>query len=236
NAVWGIFSWAILNGVWEAKDRRECFDKNVHGACWAGVRVWFNNIMYGRYFKDEQWRVNLGILIFVLWLIPLWVPEVKRKLLIAVGAIGLYPFLGAYLFLGGERSMFMAFMVPLAMINLAYNTIDWVGYKISDVSLADTLRWKLIDKVFPEKQHTYAVMALFAIVALIGAYLLRDWALVDVPSVRFGGFFLQFIISGFGITVAIPFGIILALGRRSQLPIIKACAVTFIEVFRSVPL
>ncbi|SVB83775.1 uncharacterized protein METZ01_LOCUS236629, partial [marine metagenome] len=25
NVVWGIFSWAILNGVWEAKDRRECF-------------------------------------------------------------------------------------------------------------------------------------------------------------------------------------------------------------------
>ena len=110
NVVWGIFSWAILNGVWEAKDRRECFailgkDENgipILGACWAGVRVWFNNIMFGRY-KDGQWRVILGFLILIIWLIPLWVPGVKRKFLIAAGAIGLYPFLAAYLFLGGEN-------------------------------------------------------------------------------------------------------------------------------------
>ena len=244
NAVWSVFSWAILNGVWEAKDRRDCFailgnDEAgipISGACWAGVRVWFNNMMFGRYFKDEQWRVILGFVILIVWLIPLWVPGVKRKFLIAAGAIALYPFLAAYLFLGGERSWFMSFMVPLAMINLAYNTIDWVGDKVFRVSLADTLRWKLVDRIFPEKQHTYALMALFAVLAVIVGYLIRDWGLVNVPWVRFGGFFLTFLLSGIGITVALPVGIILALGRRSQLPIIKALTVTFIEVFRSVPL
>jgi|TARA_B100000929_G_scaffold175572_1_gene138994 general L-amino acid transport system permease protein len=244
NAVWSVFSWAILNGVWEAKDRRDCFailgnDEAgipIAGACWAGVREWFNNMMFGRYFKDEQWRVILGFVILIVWLIPLWVPGVKRKFLIAAGAIGLYPFLAAYLFLGGERSWFMSFMVPLAMINLAYNTIDWVGDKVFRVSLADTLRWKLVDRIFPEKQHTYALIALFAVLAVIVGYLIRDWGLVNVPWVRFGGFFLTFLLSGIGITVALPVGIILALGRRSQLPIIKALTVTFIEVFRSVPL
>jgi len=79
-------------------------------------------------------------------------------------------------------------------------------------------------------------MALFAVLAVIVGYLIRDWGLVNVPWVRFGGFFLTFLLSGIGITVALPVGIILALGRRSQLPIIKALTVTFIEVFRSVPL
>ncbi len=243
NVVWGIFSWAILNGVWEAKDRRECFailgkDENgipILGACWAGVRVWFNNIMFGRY-KDGQWRVILGFLILIIWLIPLWVPGVKRKFLIAAGAIGLYPFLAAYLFLGGERSWFMSFMVSLTIINLVYNTTDWVGDKVFRVSLADTLRWKLVDRIIPEKQHTYALMALFAVLAVIVGYLIRGWGLDHVASVRIGGFFLTLVISGFGITVGLPAGIILALGRRSRLPIIKALTVTFIEVFRSVPL
>ena len=242
NAVTSLFSWAILNGVWEAKDRRDCFailgndeaGNPISGACWAGVRVWFNNMMFGRYFKDEQWRVILGFVILIVWLIPLWVPGVKRKFLIAAGAIGLYPFLAAYLFLGGERSWFMSFMVPLAMINLAYNTIDWVGDKVFKVSVADTLRWKLVDRIFPEKQHTYALMALFAVLAVIVGYLIRGWGLDHVASVRIGGFFLTLVISGFGITVGLPAGIILALGRRSRLPIIKALTVTFIEVFRSV--
>lgn len=236
NAVVGIFSWAILNGVWEAKDRRECFDKNVHGACWAGVREWFNNIIYGRYLRDEQWRVNLGFLLLIVWLVPLWVPDVKRKLLIAVGAIFLYPFLAAYLFLGGERSLFMSFVVSLALINLVYNTIDWVGDKTFRYSLAESLRWRLIDKFVPEKKHTYAILVLFAVLAVVLAFLIRDWTLVNVSWVRFGGLFLTLVISGIGITTALPFGIILALGRRSRLPVIKAFAVVFIEVFRSVPL
>ena len=244
NVVWGIFSWAILNGVWEAKDRRECFailgkdeaGNPIHGACWAGVREWFNNIIYGRYVKAEQWRVNLGILIFIIWLAPLWVPDLKRKVIIGFGAIGLYPFLASYLFLGGERSWFVSFMVAFAMIVFCYNTVDWVGVKAFRVSLADSLRWKIINRIFVEKQHTYALTGLFSIIAVILALLIQDWILIEVNWVRMGGFHLTLVISGFAMVVGLPCGIILALGRRSQLPIIKAFSVTFIEVFRSVPL
>ena len=244
NVVWGIFSWAVLNGVWEAKDRRECFailgkDEAgipIHGACWAGVREWTNNILYGRYIKVEQWRVDLGILIFIVWLAPLWVPDLKRKVLIGLGAIGLYPFLASYLFFGGERSWFMSFMVALAIIVFCYNTVDWVGAKAFRVSLAELLRWKVVNRIFREKQHTYALMGLFAIATVILAILIQDWILVDVNWVRLGGFHLTLVLAGCAMVVGLPCGIILALGRRSQLPIIKAFSVTFIEVFRSVPL
>ena len=43
-------------------------------------------------------------------------------------------------------------------------------------------------------------------------------------------------ISGIGIAFALPGGIVLAMGRRSQLPVIRILCTGFIEVFRSVPL
>ena len=60
--VYLLWSWGIANAVWEAENRRECFNVNPDGACWAGVIVWFNAIIYGRYPYEEQWRINLGFL------------------------------------------------------------------------------------------------------------------------------------------------------------------------------
>jgi general L-amino acid transport system permease protein len=48
--------------------------------------------------------------------------------------------------------------------------------------------------------------------------------------------FLTLVISGIGIASALPGGILLALGRRSRLPVIKVLSTAFIELFRSVPL
>jgi general L-amino acid transport system permease protein len=39
-----------------------------------------------------------------------------------------------------------------------------------------------------------------------------------------------------GITASLPFGILLALGRRSHLPLVKICSILFIEFWRGVPL
>jgi general L-amino acid transport system permease protein len=48
--------------------------------------------------------------------------------------------------------------------------------------------------------------------------------------------FLTMVIAGVGIASALPGGIILALGRRSRLPVIRVLSTAFIELFRSVPL
>ena len=44
------------------------------------------------------------------------------------------------------------------------------------------------------------------------------------------------ILSFVGIAVSLPLGILLALGRRSQMPVIKTLCVGFIEIIRGVPL
>lgn len=57
-----------------------------------------------------------------------------------------------------------------------------------------------------------------------------------VENSRWGGLPLTLILSTFGIAFAFPLGVLLALGRRSKLPAIKAICVAYIELIRGVPL
>ncbi|PAU54519.1 amino acid ABC transporter permease [Pseudomonas sp. PIC25] len=60
--------------------------------------------------------------------------------------------------------------------------------------------------------------------------------LEDVPTSRWGGLMLTLVIASVGIAGALPLGILLALGRRSNMPAIRVISVTFIEFWRGVPL
>ncbi len=57
-----------------------------------------------------------------------------------------------------------------------------------------------------------------------------------VTTDKWGGLMLTIIISLVGILMALPLGTILALGRRSHMPIVKSLSVVFIEFWRGVPL
>ncbi len=57
-----------------------------------------------------------------------------------------------------------------------------------------------------------------------------------VPSSKWGGLLLTLIISLTGIVVSLPLGILLALGRQSELPVIRWLSIGFIEFVRGVPL
>src|SRR3546814_3839579 len=60
--------------------------------------------------------------------------------------------------------------------------------------------------------------------------------LTQVPNANWGGLPLTLGLSVIGLAVAFPLGILLALGRRSDLPAIKAICVAYIELIRGVPL
>lgn len=60
--------------------------------------------------------------------------------------------------------------------------------------------------------------------------------LTYVENTLWGGLPLTLILATFGIALAFPFGVVLALGRRSKLPAIKSICVIYIELIRGVPL
>ena len=72
---------------------------------------------------------------------------------------------------------------------------------------------------------------------LIAAFLLiGGLGLEGVTTNQFGGFMLNLVAGITGIVLSLPIGILLALGRRSRLPIIRWLSITFIEFIRGVPL
>ncbi len=75
------------------------------------------------------------------------------------------------------------------------------------------------------------VLFLFLLVGLPGV-----GAMEPVSPRVWGGLMLNLILSVWGIVLSFPIGVALALGRRSNLPVVKLLCVVFIEVFRGVPL
>ena len=57
-----------------------------------------------------------------------------------------------------------------------------------------------------------------------------------VETSQWGGFILTLGVALLGIIASLPLGILLALGRRSNMPIIRSVCVVFIEFWRGVPL
>ncbi|PYE27114.1 general L-amino acid ABC transporter membrane protein [Rhizobium sp. PP-F2F-G20b] len=76
------------------------------------------------------------------------------------------------------------------------------------------------------------VLPIIAYVLLLGG----RFGLSYVETSLWGGLMVTLILSFVGIAVSLPLGIVLALGRRSEMPIIKTACVVFIEFIRGVPL
>lgn len=76
------------------------------------------------------------------------------------------------------------------------------------------------------------VFPVLSFVLLYGGY----FDLPQVPTHRWGGLMLTLLLATVGMVGALPIGIVLALGRRSNMPIVKSFCVVFIEFWRGVPL
>ncbi|AXV15337.1 amino acid ABC transporter permease [Neorhizobium sp. SOG26] len=80
-------------------------------------------------------------------------------------------------------------------------------------------------------------LLLFIVFPIVAFFLLHGgFGLRVVETPLWGGLMVTLILSFVGIAVSFPLGTLLALGRRSKMPVIKTLCVTFIEVIRGVPL
>ena len=91
----------------------------------------------------------------------------------------------------------------------------------------------------PAFRHKLALgVGLLFVYPVIAFYLFHGGAF-GLPAVRtalWGGLFLTLVIAGVGIVASLPIGILLALGRRSEMPVVRMLCIGFIELVRAVPL
>jgi len=71
---------------------------------------------------------------------------------------------------------------------------------------------------------------------LMSFLLLGGGPLAFVPPTRWGGLLLTLVATLVTFATALPLGLLLALGRRSRLPVVRALSAAFVEGMRSVPL
>ncbi|MBE8163380.1 MAG: amino acid ABC transporter permease [Bdellovibrionaceae bacterium] len=78
----------------------------------------------------------------------------------------------------------------------------------------------------------------FGVILLLCAFLIRGgfFGLALVDSEQWGGLLLTIIVSVCGVVVAYPLGVLLALARRSSLPLLKYLSILYIEFIRGIPL
>ena len=63
-----------------------------------------------------------------------------------------------------------------------------------------------------------------------------DYGLAPIDTLDWGGLLLTLLIAITGIVASLPIGIVLALGRRSNMPIARVLCTMFIEFWRGIPL
>ncbi|MGR4000753.1 MAG: amino acid ABC transporter permease [Alphaproteobacteria bacterium] len=79
--------------------------------------------------------------------------------------------------------------------------------------------------------YSTIVFPILAVWLLVGGL-----GLEPVSTKKFSGFMLTLVIGVTGISLSLPIGILLALARRSSLPVLRILSIVFIEFIRGVPL
>lgn len=218
--------WVFLSS-WTATSLRECreilplaYGEGHSGACWAVIRERYLQLFYGFYPKELYWRVNLTFVFMLLALAPILFPKLTKKLLYFSGV---YPFLGYWLLWGG--TIWTPFLTLAGLV---------VGYLV--IHFLTEKRGLLLGMIV----GTLLIVSWFMFGVMPTAVFLSEnvspLAIEIVESEQFGGFTLSVIIGATGIAASLPIGILLALGRKSDLLIVKSLCVGFIEFIRGVPL
>jgi general L-amino acid transport system permease protein len=81
--------------------------------------------------------------------------------------------------------------------------------------------------------YFFVVLPVLSFLLLHGAPYI---GLAVVPTALWGGILVTIVVATIGIVFSLPFGILLALGRRSDKPVVRLLAIGFIEFVRGVPL
>ncbi|MFC3853160.1 amino acid ABC transporter permease [Salinispirillum marinum] len=103
------------------------------------------------------------------------------------------------------------------------------------LTLVALVVWMNIPKAPFKKWVVIGTLTVYPVVSFILLYG-NSFGLPQVQTSSWGGLTLTLVIAVVGVVLALPIGIVLALGRRSDMPIVRFVSTIFIEFWRGVPL
>ncbi|MGB0467563.1 MAG: amino acid ABC transporter permease [Pontibacterium sp.] len=116
-----------------------------------------------------------------------------------------------------------------------YPDSEYWRLNYSFLILVVAIAWLLLPKTPFKGLVGFFVLVIYPIIAF---YLLTggSFGLPSVDTHKWGGFSLTLVLAFVGIVASLPFGVLLALGRSSDMPVVRSMSVIYIEVWRGVPL
>ncbi|MFN7050679.1 MAG: amino acid ABC transporter permease [Gemmobacter sp.] len=220
-----IIPW-LLHSVWNANSLGECrqiiaatWGEGATGACWAMVRERWHQYLFGFYPMDMYWRPTSAFFLMFVALAPVLYSSLPRKM---IWFTAIYPALAFWLLWGGSVWSPVVAMLGFVVMGGVFTLLkDRLGVPLSaGIGFVAAAFWWLVLQG-PLAGTIHSVLPI---------------GLTSVDSDQFGGFLLSIVIGVTAISASLPMGILLALGRQSDMLLVRTLSVGFIEFIRGVPL
>jgi len=214
-----FIDWAVINAVWTAPTGQDC---RGHGACWALIHEKYRYIFFGSFPYEQQWRPLLAIVAMLAMLILSSDRRMWNARLLWIWGVG----------------SFLTFLLMFGQIHISISLILFVALGVGGLGMlmrgavgtpAEVNGWRALAAIG-------AVGLVLRVTGVLPAWSLPIAPFDYVETHLWGGLPVTMIFATYGLLFAFPYGVLLALGRRSKLPLIKGLCVGFIELIRGVPL
>jgi general L-amino acid transport system permease protein len=208
------------NSIWNANSLSQCREilAGDSGACWGVIKDRWHQLLFGFYPQESYWRPVLTFVLMIVAVAPILFAVVPRKVL---WFSAVFPFLAFWLLWGGSIWYSVAALLGFVVGFGAFVLLQRISALVAVIAavLAPIFWWLFL---------AGPVDTLLTAIVPIG--------IPEIQSHDFGGFMISIIIGVTGIVLSLPMGILLALGRQSDMPLVKWICVGFIEFIRGVPL
>ena len=195
-------------------------------------------LMLESYPTEQVWRI--GILLCTLSVLLGLSAAVWRgivfKIAIAIAAVGL-----------------LLLLLPLDIVQEADSTSTTLNFNLNIINIINLIFIKRIwllgglvlfvvtfllgrDKNAIERWVIIGWVLSFPLTMIVLRELGKTLGMTTISTSEWGGLLLTLILAAVGIVACFPIGVLLALGRRSQLPAIRGVSTVYIETIRGVPL
>ena len=217
---WIFHSSVMADSLGGCRDAiKAAYGEDASGACWAVIRERWHQLLFGFYPNELYWRPTLTFVLMIVAIAPVLFDALPRRMM---WITALFPFAAFWLLWGGSIwlpvTVLLGFVIGGVALSMLPALIGTLGATLAAV-LLPIVWWGLLTGTVES-----------------GLQSLIPMEFAPVESAKFGGFMLSVTIGITGISLSLPIGILLALGRQSNLFVVRTICIGFIEFIRGVPL
>ena len=234
--IYSFIDFAILSAVFTDPDgikRKVCatvkqggeLPADWYGACWPFIFAKKKFLIYGRIPTEELWRANLVYAALVIGMgYVIWEKGKGRKW-VGLCMLTVFPVVSLILLTGANFDINTSLFIWTGILFI-------ISYILGFLSARNYLG-EIFEQFSILFNFISIILSSFFILLILFAF---DYGLAPIDTLDWGGLLLTLLIAITGIVASLPFGVLLALGRRSDMPIARLLCTMFIEFWRGIPL